>query len=158
MAQAAGRGSKQPQLSNAGCAPQAKNLFSNTPQSILRPSLASSQYGVWLPETYGFQDQLGLVRDTKSKFDERNTVGRSFTLRTTVGDLAGAQRLRVQLVLELPHFLLLSAAPIRPLPSAHRRWVRCLTMSSKVVKPLERVAQDHPSRTLLACRMMPRAR
>ena len=82
---------------------------------------------------------------------ERSTVGRSFTLRTTVGDLAGAQRLRVQLVLELPHFLLLSAALSRPLPSAHRRWVCCLTLSSKLVGPLERVAQHHHAHTLLVC-------
>ena len=104
-----------------------------------------------IPTLYGFQDQLGPVRGTKSKFDERSTVGRSFTLRTTVGDLAGAQRLRVQLVLELSHFLLLSAALSRPLPSAHRRWVCCLTLSSKLVGPLERVAQHHHEHTLLAC-------
>ena len=69
------------------------------------------KYRVRPSGTYSFQDQLGLVRGTKSKIDERSTVGGSLTLRTTVGDLAGAQRLRLQLVLEFRKLSLLSAAP-----------------------------------------------
>ena len=108
--------------------------------------------------TYSFQDHLGRVRGTKSKIKDGYAEGTARPLCVAVGDLAGAQPLRVQVVLELSHFLLLSAALSRPLPSAHRRWVCCLTLCSKLVGPLKRVAQHHHAHTLLACRMMPRAR
>ena len=101
--------------------------------------------------TFSFGDQLGLVRGTKSKIEDGYDTGTSLRHVVAVGDLAGAQRLRLQLVPELSHFLLLSAALSRPLPSAHRRWVCCLTLSSKLVGPLERVAQHHHAHTLLAC-------
>ena len=115
-------------------------------------------YGVRPSSAYSFQDHLGLVRGTKSKIEDGYYTGTTCAGVVAVGDFAGAQRLRVQVVLELSHFLLLSAALSRPLPSAHRRWVCCLTLSSKLVGPLERVAQHHRAHMLLACRMMPRAR
>ena len=96
-------------------------------------------------------DQLGLFLGTKSKVEDGYDTGTSLRHVVAVGDFAGAQPLRVQVVLELSHFLLLSAALSRPLPSAHRRWVCCLTLSSKLVGPLERVAQHHHAHTLLAC-------
>ena len=108
-------------------------------------------YGVRPSSAQSFGDQLGRVRGTKSKIEDGSDLGTYHTQVTSVGDLAGAQRLRVQLVPELSHFLLLSAALSRPLPSAHRRWVCCLTLSSKLVGPLERVAQHHHAHTLLAC-------
>ena len=60
--------------------------------------------------TFSFQDHLGLVRGTKSKIEDGYATGMSLRRGVAVGDFAGAQPLRVQLVLELPHFLLLSAA------------------------------------------------
>ena len=76
--------------------------------------------------TFSFGDQLGLVRGTKSKVEDGYATGTSLRRGVAVGDLAGAQRLRLQLVHELSPFLLLSAALSQPLPSAHRRWVSAL--------------------------------
>ena len=112
---------------------------------------ALARYGVRPSRTHSFGDQLGRVRGTKSKIEDGYYTGTTCAGVVAVGDLAGAQRLRLQLVPELSHFLLLSAALSRPLPSAHRRWVCCLTLSSKLVGPLERVAQHHHEHTLLAC-------
>ena len=69
------------------------------------------EYGVVRPcRTYTFQDHLGRVRGPKSKIEDGYATGTSLRRGVAVGDLAGAQPLRVQVVLELSHFLLLSAA------------------------------------------------
>ena len=67
-------------------------------------------YGVRPCRTYTFQDHLGRVRGPKSKIEDGYATGTSLRRGVAVGDLAGAQPLRVQVVLELSHFLLLSAA------------------------------------------------
>ena len=51
-----------------------------------------------------FQDHLGLVRGTKSKIEDGYATGTSLRRGVAVGDFAGAQRLRLQLVPELSHF------------------------------------------------------
>ena len=62
-------------------------------------------YGVRPSSAQSFGDQLGRVRGTKSKIEDRYATWTPVTLGTTVGDLAGAQRLRLQLVVpELSHF------------------------------------------------------
>ena len=50
------------------------------------------------------------IRGTKSKIEDGYATGTLPLRGVAVGDLAGAQPLPVQVVLELSHFLLLSAA------------------------------------------------
>ena len=126
-------------------------MTSRTRRRYCRAVRGATLRGPASSSAQSFQDHLGRVRGTKSKIEDGYAEGTARALCVAVGDFAGAQPLRVQVVLELSHFLLLSAALSRPLPSAHRRWVCCLTLSSKLVGPLERVAQHHHAHTLLVC-------
>ena len=77
---------------------------------ILDQGVQDLVYGVRPSRTHSFQDHLGLVRGTKSKIEDGYYTGTTCAGVVAVGDLAGAQPLPVQVVLELSHFLLLSAA------------------------------------------------
>ena len=77
-------------------------------------AIQKNRYGVRPSSAYSFGDQLGLVRGTKSKIEDGYDTGTSLRHVVAVGDFAGAQPLRVQVVLELSHFLLLSAALSQP--------------------------------------------
>ena len=57
-------------------------------------------YGVRPSRTYSFKDHLGRVRGPKSKFEDGYATGTLPLRGVAVGDLAGAQPLRVQVVLE----------------------------------------------------------
>ena len=67
---------------------------------VLHTRTLHSFYGVRPSGTYTFQDQLGLVRGTKSKIEDGYATGTLPLRGVAVGDLAGAQPLRVQVVLE----------------------------------------------------------
>jgi len=127
-------------------------------QHDLGETRCSANYGVRPSGTYTFQDQLGLVRGTKSKIEDGYATGTLPLRGVAVGDLAGAQRLRLQLVLEFRNFSLLSAAPFHHVVGPSATLVYCLTLSSTGFEPLKRIAQNYDAHTLLACRTMPRAR
>ena len=66
--------------------------------------IKKTDYGVRPSRTFSFGDQLGRVRGTKSKTEDGYYTGTTCAGVVAVGDLAGAQRLRVQVVPELSHF------------------------------------------------------
>ena len=68
-------------------------------------------YGVRPSRTYSFGDQLGLVPGTKSKIEDGYATGTLPLRGVAVGDLAGAQRLRLQLVLEFRKLFAAQRAP-----------------------------------------------
>ena len=76
--------------------------------TFYRQLLLKPIYGVLRPfSAYSFGDQLGLVRGTKSKIEDGYATGTLPLRGVAVGDLAGAQRLRLQLVLEFRKISLL---------------------------------------------------
>ena len=116
------------------------------------------RYGVRPSRTYSFGDQLGLVRGMKPKIEDGSDLGTHHTQVTSVGDLGGAQRLRLQLVPGISQAFAAQRSADSIMSSAHPRRLYCLTLSSTGVGPLKRIAQNRDARALLACRTMPPAR
>ena len=94
-------------------------------------AIKHNAYGVRPFSAYSFQDHLGRVRGTKSKIEDGYATGTLPLRGVAVGDLAGAQPLRVQLVLEFRKISLPSAAPFHhvvgpsatlALPHAELHW------------------------------------
>ena len=75
-------------------------------------------YGVRPSRTHSFEDHLGRVRGTKSNIKDGYDTGTSLRHVVAVGDLAGAQPLRVQVVLEIRHFSRVGCATEHTVTSA----------------------------------------
>ena len=104
-ARAAGTGAVFQTVNTASCLKQFQTVFK---AKAFETYLFT--YGVRPSSAQSFGDQLGRVRGTKSKIEDGYYTGTTCAGVVAVGDLAGAQPLPVQVVLELSHFLLLSAA------------------------------------------------